>query len=303
MRWEDERYVRVYTRDTLTWRMLGWQGRSVFLMLLRKVDRAGVFEIGSTAPAEALSLTLEVPLDLADAGWRAMAATGCVALDSGRIVVPNFLEAQETPSSDKARQRKSREMARVTKRDITAENSHAAGYSVTSGHAVSHGVTPNLAVPSLAVPCLTELQKPPPTATPPAQVLVKPKRSQPTEEQSKCRKAIADAFQTAYFKRSGSDFHWQARHRAAVAAWATHCGDNLEQSLRMLSEFESRAESDAFLAKNFSPNFISARLNELSLPLPARTGTNGGPQQRFRSVHFTNTDPVGDPNVKRFIRP
>jgi hypothetical protein len=46
MDWENERYVRVYTRDTIDWVALGWEAQSLFLLLIRKVDRSGVLEIG-----------------------------------------------------------------------------------------------------------------------------------------------------------------------------------------------------------------------------------------------------------------
>ena len=37
MRWEDERYVRVYTRDTPEWCLLSWEARALFLLLLTAV--------------------------------------------------------------------------------------------------------------------------------------------------------------------------------------------------------------------------------------------------------------------------
>lgn len=43
MNWSDERYVKLYERDTLTW---PWQAKCVFALLLRKVDRSGVLDTG-----------------------------------------------------------------------------------------------------------------------------------------------------------------------------------------------------------------------------------------------------------------
>ena len=48
MRWEDERYVRVYTRDTAELLALGWEARALFWEVLRKVDRAGLLPLGKT---------------------------------------------------------------------------------------------------------------------------------------------------------------------------------------------------------------------------------------------------------------
>ena len=42
MDWANERYVRLYTRDTVTWKMWPWEARAIFPLLMRKVDRAGV---------------------------------------------------------------------------------------------------------------------------------------------------------------------------------------------------------------------------------------------------------------------
>ena len=48
MNFEDEDYVRLYTRDTVTWELLGWEGHCVLTLMLRgKFDRAGVFVTGS----------------------------------------------------------------------------------------------------------------------------------------------------------------------------------------------------------------------------------------------------------------
>ena len=47
MRWEDERYVRVYTRDTLNWLALSFEAQGVLVLLLRKLDRAGILDLGN----------------------------------------------------------------------------------------------------------------------------------------------------------------------------------------------------------------------------------------------------------------
>jgi hypothetical protein len=48
MDYANERYVRLYTRDTTTVKLLGWQGRLVWWSLLRKLDRidAGLADRG-----------------------------------------------------------------------------------------------------------------------------------------------------------------------------------------------------------------------------------------------------------------
>lgn len=46
LRWQDERYVRVYTRDTADWLSLSFLAQGLFVLLLRKVDRAGILPLG-----------------------------------------------------------------------------------------------------------------------------------------------------------------------------------------------------------------------------------------------------------------
>ena len=46
MDWSNERYVRVYTRDTTTWKILSWEARALLQFLIRKVDRSGVVDTG-----------------------------------------------------------------------------------------------------------------------------------------------------------------------------------------------------------------------------------------------------------------
>lgn len=160
MNWADERYVRVYTRDTPTWLMLPWQARACFPLICRKCDRAGVIDMGSEG-LEGLAVTIGLPLEVVQPGVEGLAKKGTVELTATTLVIPKFIEAQETPQSDVARKRAEREKRRdtarsdVTKRDDPSQNvtkSHEPSRAVTSGHAESRGVTPSRAEPCLAVP-------------------------------------------------------------------------------------------------------------------------------------------------------
>lgn len=162
MRWEDERYVRVYTRDTAEWIALGWEAQSLFLAIMRKVDRAGILPLGKTG-TRGLAGVIRFPIEVVERALPLLLEDGCVARGDGSLIIPNFILAQETSQSDKARQREKRERDRcramsgsaVTKRDSESQNvteSHAESRAVTSGHAESHDVTPSRAVPDLAEP-------------------------------------------------------------------------------------------------------------------------------------------------------
>lgn len=143
MHWEDERYVRLYTRDTPTWLLMPWQARATLPLILRKADRAGVIDLGSEG-MEGLAITIGLPLEVTKPGVEALAKKGTITLTDTTLVVDKFVEAQETPQSDSQRQRTSREK----RRDLAKSLSRG----VTRSHAVSQPVTPNLAVPNRAEP-------------------------------------------------------------------------------------------------------------------------------------------------------
>jgi hypothetical protein len=158
MDFANERYVRVYTRDTADLLAIGWEGRLVLYELLRKVDRAGVIELDG----DVLPEMLRVPRNIFEVGWPRLLERGVIEAVTNRdgkshAVVPNFIEAQEATQSDKHRQRESRarrrELARlgelgVTNRHATVTPRDERSQTVTDGHSV-----PSRAVPSRAVPC------------------------------------------------------------------------------------------------------------------------------------------------------
>lgn len=116
MRWEDERYVRIYTRDTPSWMLLSWDAQALFLQLLRKCDRAGIVDLGRHG-ARAIAVLVGRP-QLWEPQLRAaleeLIAECCVLCDDAgeHLVIPGFIEAQETMQSDRLRQRESRERRR-----------------------------------------------------------------------------------------------------------------------------------------------------------------------------------------------
>lgn len=159
MRWEDERYIRLYTRDTTDWLALSFDAQALLCLLLRKVDRAGLLPLGRHGK-RGVAIAIGHPRE-----WERLAPTleelladGCVRLteDGGTLLFPNFIAAQETAASDKARQRKSRETAAAVaasqSRDVPSRNVTPCHDDAGAGHAESHDVTPSRAVPCCAVP-------------------------------------------------------------------------------------------------------------------------------------------------------
>lgn len=229
MNWEDERYVRLYVRDTVTWKLMGWQARCLLPLLLRKVDRVGCLNLDG-AGAEGIAALVDIPLEVADPGFRALMARGVVEVRDGVLIFPRFLEAQEAKHSDKARQAESRGRKRdallrdmkagdnATERDEESQsvtNNHAMGQSVTSSHAPSHDVTPSRTVLSLAVPSRAEEAKASmlaggPSPTPPAttQIALLPDEPKPARK-TRERKPRATAEEDAG-KRAAGAAVWEA---------------------------------------------------------------------------------------------
>lgn len=142
--YEDEDYVRYYTRDTVSWRALGWEGQTVLaLMLHGKFDRSGVFDCDGHDPSQAVTLVTGVPTQVTVVGLERILASKTWVLRDGKLVWPKFVHAQSCRRSDRARQRESREKRRG---DALGENVT----DVTSCHSESQHVTPSLAKPSLA---------------------------------------------------------------------------------------------------------------------------------------------------------
>lgn len=144
MDYSNERWIRVYTRDTTTWKVMDWRARSVLMLLLRKVTRSGVLDVGGRG-VRGLAAMIEMPLEIVGEGIRQLIEEGVVAETPTSFVLPKFIEAQESTTSDAQRSRDYRERQRdrelsgsVTKRDATETNRDD---NVTGRHAASLDVT------------------------------------------------------------------------------------------------------------------------------------------------------------------
>ncbi len=131
MRWEDERYVRLYTRDTVDWLALSLEAQGLLSLILRKVDRAGLLALGKRGGQSVAAIlchsdrwaTVGPALD-------ELLADGCVRIQGDILVVPNFIAAQEATMSPALRNREWRERKKLetlsdTKRPATKTRRHA----------------------------------------------------------------------------------------------------------------------------------------------------------------------------------
>lgn len=138
MNWEDERYVRLYTRDTADWMALKWEARAVFPLLLRKADRAGIVQVaqGTGRPRKIAGL-VGLPPEVVEIGLADLLADGCVTERDIGYCFRNFIEAQEAPQSDAQRKRESRARRRDLALTQTVTESHKTRPNVTLSHVES----------------------------------------------------------------------------------------------------------------------------------------------------------------------
>jgi hypothetical protein len=121
MRWEDERYVRIYTRDTSALAALGWEARALLWEVFRKMDRVGVLALGKHG-ARGLAALTAMPVDLVERALALLIADGVLVMRGDDLFCPNFMHAQECVKSNSLRQKEKRERAYLK---TTLEVSHA----------------------------------------------------------------------------------------------------------------------------------------------------------------------------------
>jgi hypothetical protein len=179
MDFANERYVRLYVRDTITWLRLKFEGQTILALMLRKADRAGVIDMDpDIEPWEAAMLHLPgCPEPFAKLGMGNCLKQKCIVHDGDRLVFPRYIEANETPMSDKQRAKESRAkralLDQFDQLSLPLQSQRApsqsevqasrfvtppsqivmpASHAVTPRHAESHAVTPCRTVPYRAVP-------------------------------------------------------------------------------------------------------------------------------------------------------
>jgi hypothetical protein len=272
MDWANERYVRVYTRDTEDDLLLSWEATALWHALIRKVDRAGVLE--AKRGARSLALVTRIPIDVVERSLPELLADGRLAAHELGYLVPNFIEAQETPQSDKQRATESRGRRRdrgrhapsrnvtsrhaesravterdgaVTERDSNVTPSHAPSHDVTSCHSLQSGLSrlsdPDQGEPAPARdPSSTEhgarsTESPPPLPQPPPPPVPAPRESPHGERQA--------AQATVPVSREGSGDSPAVRETRAAweAVWSEHQETRAEVA-RELADHLRLSESD-----------------------------------------------------------
>jgi hypothetical protein len=110
---EDEHYVRVYTKDTKTWMRWGWEGQTVFMHLMRRLDKAGVLD-DIEDPVPDVALLTGLPEEIVAKGLPRLLDSGTLQHINGLLVAPRYIEGQTSKRSDAVRAKESRERRRQT---------------------------------------------------------------------------------------------------------------------------------------------------------------------------------------------
>ena len=146
MDWANEKYVRLYVRDTPEWLILPWQAKALWPLLVRKLDRSGV--LATKLGARGVAVLVGLPIEVVEAGLDALQEDGCLQKHELGYLAPNFIEAQETSQSDAARQRESRQRRRSVRNaelpvaDVPSDTEcHTASHAVRVSHSTSQPVT------------------------------------------------------------------------------------------------------------------------------------------------------------------
>ena len=134
LNWPDERYVRIYCRDTIDWSALSWGAQALYVQLNRKADRRGYISLGRLGRRGLAALLGRADLwsTVVEPALAELEADGCVWIESNVLLIADFVEAQESVSSGRARQRKLRESRKAI--DESSPDDEAAGGDETSPH-------------------------------------------------------------------------------------------------------------------------------------------------------------------------
>jgi hypothetical protein len=129
--WADERFIKVFVRDTPNSDAWPWESRAIIYLILRKCSRVGLYKIdngeslGKPMRLRKVAANIRMPPEVVTPGVAGLLEDGVMAELRGGYFFPNFHAAQESKSSDRERQRKTRE-TRLHRLDLEAMLGRAA---------------------------------------------------------------------------------------------------------------------------------------------------------------------------------
>jgi hypothetical protein len=102
MDFSDERYVRLFVRDTPTWLSWPWEARAVHPSLLRKLDRSGRIEWPTRlSAAKAIAAVVSFPESVVETALEGMLETETIVIGAGWLEMPKYIEGQNCRSKAK----------------------------------------------------------------------------------------------------------------------------------------------------------------------------------------------------------
>jgi|CXWL01.1.fsa_nt_gi hypothetical protein len=128
MDWENERWIKIYTRDTGGWLNLSWQARGLALEISRKVDAAGRLPLGKRGLQSLAGVLRGRWDDMEPFIAELMADDRFVLLSDNVLLDPEHEGRQAARASSAVRKKVQRERA-ATSRDVT--RSHATSRATT----------------------------------------------------------------------------------------------------------------------------------------------------------------------------
>lgn len=142
LRWDDESWIKMYTRDPAEFLALSFDASGLLMHLWRKVDKSGAFAVGDVDRAEVpelLALTFRIDVSRMDAALAELIRRKFVAVaerDGQQVVViPDFEPAQSARATDRVRQQEKRKRDRDAA--ISSAKPTSSSRAVTQCHAPS----------------------------------------------------------------------------------------------------------------------------------------------------------------------
>lgn len=146
--------MRLYTRDTASWKLLGWEGQTVLMHMLRdRFDRAGVFDCNGHSASQAVTAVTGLPAEVVERGLLSLLTSKVWIEKHGALVWPKFVAAQTCKRADRLRQQESRRKRRDAAMVNPPQETGDLSRPVTDGHEChnqSRNVTLSQAKPSQA---------------------------------------------------------------------------------------------------------------------------------------------------------
>jgi DNA-binding transcriptional regulator YhcF (GntR family) len=149
--WANEPYVRLYKRETDDDLLLTWEARAVWHEMLKRFDRSGLLE--TRRGVRGLAAMIRIPLDVVERVLQELLEDGrVVSIPNVGFAAKNYISANDTPRTDRARKEESRH--RRINSVLSSTNSeiqcHAESRAVTQSRAdqiISDHQSPEIPAP------------------------------------------------------------------------------------------------------------------------------------------------------------